>query len=85
MLLHKIDGQVARINAVYLLNADEGVITISDDRSVRVYLKRDNGQFWPSILHFLPFAPVCMCFDESKLRYVLNCYYPIMFPHSLVI
>ncbi|VDN21177.1 unnamed protein product [Gongylonema pulchrum] len=68
VLLHKIEGQVSRINAVYLLAAEEGLITASDDRSVRVYLKRENGQFWPSIHHFLPFAPSAMYFDEKNLR-----------------
>ncbi|VDM49981.1 unnamed protein product [Toxocara canis] len=72
VLLHKIEGQVARVNAVFLLSKEEGVITVSDDRSVRIWLKRDNGQFWPSIHHFMPFAPTAMFFSEETLRLLVG-------------
>uniref|UniRef100_A0A8R1U2L6 FYVE-type domain-containing protein n=1 Tax=Onchocerca volvulus TaxID=6282 RepID=A0A8R1U2L6_ONCVO len=68
VLLHKIEGQISRVNGIHLLSTEEGVLTISDDRSLRVYLKRDNEQFWPSIYHYLPFSPSSMHFDEYKLR-----------------
>ncbi|MCP9263840.1 WD repeat and FYVE domain-containing protein 2 [Dirofilaria immitis] len=68
VLLHKIEGQISRVNGVHLLSTEEGVLTISDDRSLRIYLKRDNEQFWPSIYHYLPFSPNSMHFDEHKLR-----------------
>lgn len=71
VLLHKIEGQISRVNGIHLLSTEEGVLTISDDRSLRVYLKRDNEQFWPSIYHYLPFSPSSMHFDEYKLRYHL--------------
>lgn len=71
-LLHRIEGQVARVNAVFLLAKEEGVVTISDDRSVRIWLKRDNGQFWPSIHHFMPFAPSAMHFIEDKPRMLVG-------------
>lgn len=74
VLLHKIEGHISRINGVHLLSTEEGVVTISDDRSLRIYLKRDNEQFWPSIYHYLPFSPSSMYFDESKLRYRLSFY-----------
>uniref|UniRef100_A0A0R3RI87 FYVE-type domain-containing protein n=1 Tax=Elaeophora elaphi TaxID=1147741 RepID=A0A0R3RI87_9BILA len=67
VLLHKIEGQISRVNGVHLLSTEEGVLTISDDRSLRVYLKRDNEQFWPSIYHYLPFSPNSMYLDEDKL------------------
>lgn len=67
-MLHKIEGQISRVNGVHLLSTEEGVVTISDDRSLRIYLKRDNEQFWPSIYHYLPFSPNSMHFDEDKLR-----------------
>lgn len=67
-LLHKIEGHIARVNDVFLLTKEDGVITISDDRSIRIWLKRDNGQFWPSVHHYMPFAPTSMCFKEDKLR-----------------
>ncbi|VDK64863.1 unnamed protein product [Anisakis simplex] len=70
VLLHKIEGQVARVNAIFLLTKEDGVITISDDRSICIWLKRDNGQFWPSVNHFMPFAPTALCFTEQTLKFV---------------
>uniref|UniRef100_A0A8R1IFW2 Uncharacterized protein n=1 Tax=Caenorhabditis japonica TaxID=281687 RepID=A0A8R1IFW2_CAEJA len=71
ILLHKISGHVARINDVILLSKDEGVWTASDDRSIRLYLKRDNDQFWPSIHHFMPVAPTCIFYSEETYKFVL--------------
>ncbi|EPB73893.1 FYVE zinc finger [Ancylostoma ceylanicum] len=67
-LLHKIEGHVARVNDVVLLSKEEGVWTASDDRSVRLYLKRDNGQFWPSIHKIMPVAPTCLYYSEETSR-----------------
>ncbi|CAP37296.2 Protein CBR-WDFY-2 [Caenorhabditis briggsae] len=71
-LLHKIAGHVARINDVILLSKDEGVWTASDDRSVRLYLKRDNDQFWPSIHHFMPVAPTCLFYSEETYKLLVG-------------
>ncbi|XGW10453.1 hypothetical protein V3C99_012164 [Haemonchus contortus] len=71
-LLHKIEGHVARINDVVLLSKEEGVWTASDDRSVRLYLKRDNGQFWPSIHKIMPVAPTCLHYSEETSRLLVG-------------
>uniref|UniRef100_A0AC35U7E2 FYVE-type domain-containing protein n=1 Tax=Rhabditophanes sp. KR3021 TaxID=114890 RepID=A0AC35U7E2_9BILA len=64
-LLQKIEGQGSRVCVAYLLSKDDGVLTISEDRSVRVWLKRESGQYWPSIVHYLPRIPICFFFDEK--------------------
>uniref|UniRef100_A0A183GKD9 FYVE-type domain-containing protein n=1 Tax=Heligmosomoides polygyrus TaxID=6339 RepID=A0A183GKD9_HELPZ len=71
-LLHKIEGHVARINDVVLLSKEEGVWTASDDRSVRLYLKRDNGQFWPSIHKIMPVAPTSLHYSEETSRLLVG-------------
>ncbi|VDM71818.1 unnamed protein product, partial [Strongylus vulgaris] len=71
-LLHKIEGHVARVNDVILLSKEEGVWTCSDDRSVRLYLKRDNGQFWPSIHKIMPVAPTCLYYSEETSRLLVG-------------
>ncbi|KHJ86221.1 hypothetical protein OESDEN_14037 [Oesophagostomum dentatum] len=71
-LLHKIEGHVARVNDVVLLSKEEGVWTASDDRSVRLYLKRDNGQFWPSIHKIMPVAPTCLYYSEETSRLLVG-------------
>uniref|UniRef100_A0A0N5AHN7 FYVE-type domain-containing protein n=1 Tax=Syphacia muris TaxID=451379 RepID=A0A0N5AHN7_9BILA len=72
VLLHKTEGPVGRVNGVFLLSKEEGVITISDDRSVRIVLKRDNGSFWPSVHHFMPFAPTSLYFSEESMRLIIG-------------
>lgn len=67
-LLQKIEGHVARVNDVILLLKEDGVWTASDDRSVRLYLKRDNGQYWPSIHKVMPVAPTCLHYSEETSR-----------------
>ena len=37
-----------QVNGAVLVPGEQGVISISSDRSVRVWLLRDSGQFWPS-------------------------------------
>jgi len=40
-------------------------------RSVRVWLKRDSGQFWPSICHYLPSGATSVCYaKETKKIFV---------------
>ncbi|CAB3404438.1 unnamed protein product [Caenorhabditis bovis] len=72
VLVQKITGHVARINDVVLLSKDEGVWSASDDRSVRLYLKRDNDQFWPSIHHFMPVAPTCLHYSEETYKLLVG-------------
>uniref|UniRef100_A0A0N4Z348 FYVE-type domain-containing protein n=1 Tax=Parastrongyloides trichosuri TaxID=131310 RepID=A0A0N4Z348_PARTI len=65
-LLKKIEGHGSRVTSVFLLDKEDGVLTISDDRSVRVWLKRDSGQYWPSIVYYLSSTPTCFFYDESS-------------------
>ena len=50
---------------------EEGVISISSDRSVRVWLLRDSGQYWPSICHYYTdTAPTSLsyCHERRSVR-----------------
>ncbi|XP_045470295.1 WD repeat and FYVE domain-containing protein 2 [Harmonia axyridis] len=53
-LLAKLEGCTDEINAAVLIPGEEGVISVSDDKTVRVWLKRDSGQYWPSICQYMP-------------------------------
>jgi hypothetical protein len=37
-------------------------------RSVRIWLKRDSGQFWPSICHYMPSGATSVCFTKKVWR-----------------
>ena len=43
---------ILMIMMMIMMSGEDGVISISSDRSVRVWLLRDSGQFWPSICHY---------------------------------
>ncbi|CAB0038153.1 unnamed protein product [Trichogramma brassicae] len=49
ILLHKLEGCNDDINDACIIPGVEGVISICDDRTVRIWLKRDSGQYWISV------------------------------------
>uniref|UniRef100_A0A8C9WPE0 WD repeat and FYVE domain containing 1 n=1 Tax=Scleropages formosus TaxID=113540 RepID=A0A8C9WPE0_SCLFO len=51
VLVNKIEGHQDAVNAAVLIPKEDGLITVSEDRTIRVWLKRDSGQYWPSIYH----------------------------------
>ncbi|KAK3095101.1 hypothetical protein FSP39_010354 [Pinctada imbricata] len=53
-LINKLDGFNGDVNMACIIPREDGVISVSDDKTLRVWLKRDTGQFWPSICHSLP-------------------------------
>lgn len=69
-LAQKIDGQVDRIIGIFLLlkQEDDGFITINEDSTLRILLKRESGQFWPSIIQDLPNVPTALYCDEEHFR-----------------
>ncbi|MFH4975777.1 hypothetical protein AB6A40_002486 [Gnathostoma spinigerum] len=83
VLLHKIEGHPARVNGVFLLSKDDGVVTISDDRFLRIWLKRETDQYWPSVCHHLPFAAYALYMDEDSLRLIVGLINGCMYEFSV--
>ncbi|MEE6525485.1 hypothetical protein FKM82_025537, partial [Ascaphus truei] len=50
-LITKIHGHQEHVTGASFIPREDGVITASEDRTIRVWLKRDSGQYWPSIYH----------------------------------
>ena len=71
-LLHKVDGCTDRVTAVIILTTEDGFITVSEDKSVRVWLMRDIGTYWPSICHFLPSPCLCADYHEETRRLLVG-------------
>ncbi|CAD5113658.1 DgyrCDS2819 [Dimorphilus gyrociliatus] len=63
-LLRKIDSCEDNINMAILIQNEDGLISISDDKTIRIWLKRDTGQYWPSICHNLPAIPTCLEYEH---------------------
>ncbi|XP_061395820.1 WD repeat and FYVE domain-containing protein 2 [Musca vetustissima] len=70
-LLSKLEGSADDINAAILIPGENGVISVSDDKTIRVWLKRDSGQYWPSICQFMPSGCTCLYYlQETRQLFV---------------
>ncbi|XP_044726512.1 WD repeat and FYVE domain-containing protein 2 [Chrysoperla carnea] len=70
-LLSKLEGCNDDINAAVLIPGEDGVISVSDDKTVRVWLKRDSGQYWPSICHYMPSGATSMFYTvETRQLFI---------------
>lgn len=67
-LLNKLEGCGGTINMVLLIPREEGVITIGTDRTLRVWLKRDSGQYWPSIYQSFSAVPTAINYSMETRR-----------------
>ncbi|XP_026468436.1 WD repeat and FYVE domain-containing protein 2-like [Ctenocephalides felis] len=71
VLLSKLEGCNDDINAAVLIPGEDGVISVCDDKTVRVWLKRDSGQYWPSICQYMPSGCTSMFYTpETKQLFI---------------
>ncbi|XP_061774156.1 WD repeat and FYVE domain-containing protein 2 isoform X1 [Nerophis ophidion] len=71
-LLSKIEAFQDVVSAAVIIPKEDGVISVSEDRTIRVWLKRDSGQYWPSIYHTMPSACSCMTFNPETRRLLVG-------------
>lgn len=67
-LLARLEGHEDIINQACILEDEDGILSISEDRTIRIWLKRERGSYWPSVCHLLPSSPACFHFDQSQKR-----------------
>uniref|UniRef100_A0A674CI78 WD repeat and FYVE domain containing 2 n=1 Tax=Salmo trutta TaxID=8032 RepID=A0A674CI78_SALTR len=68
VLLNKIEASQDVVNTAVIIPKEDGVISVSDDRTIRIWLKRDSGQYWPSIYHTMSASCSCMSFNPETRR-----------------
>uniref|UniRef100_A0A8B9MVB8 WD repeat and FYVE domain-containing protein 2 n=1 Tax=Accipiter nisus TaxID=211598 RepID=A0A8B9MVB8_9AVES len=68
VLLSKVEGHQDVVSAALLIPKEDGVITASEDRTIRVWLKRDSGQYWPSIYHTMSSPCSAMAYHHDSRR-----------------
>ncbi|KAF2351144.1 WD40 repeat [Trinorchestia longiramus] len=71
-LLAKIDSPGHEVHAVQILSEGKSILSISDDKSVRVWQRRANGQFWPSVCHYLPSPPTSLHYTAASRTLILG-------------
>lgn len=71
-LIHKIEAsQDATVNAAVLLPSstrEDGVICCGEDRTIRVYLRRESGIFWPSVCNYASSPVSTLSFNAETRR-----------------
>nr|XP_054771468.1 WD repeat and FYVE domain-containing protein 2-like [Lytechinus pictus] len=68
VLMNKLEGCSGKVNSAVIIPKEDGVISVSEDRTVRVWLKRDSGMYWPSICHSLSSPATSMEFSSETRR-----------------
>ncbi|KAM4608511.1 WD repeat and FYVE domain-containing protein 2 isoform 2-T2 [Polymixia lowei] len=56
------------VNTAVIIPKEDGVISVSEDRTIRVWLKRDSGQYWPSVCQTMPTSCSCVSFNPETRR-----------------
>lgn len=74
-LVGKIESYDDTVNMAVIIPREDGIICVSDDRTVKVWMKRYTGQYWPSICQNVSGACVCMdfCIELRQLVVGLDC------------
>ncbi|XP_022791055.1 WD repeat and FYVE domain-containing protein 2-like isoform X2 [Stylophora pistillata] len=52
-LVNKLEGCSDVVNMAVTIPHEDAVISVSDDKSIRLWIKRESGQYWPSICHVM--------------------------------
>ncbi|XP_038051172.1 WD repeat and FYVE domain-containing protein 2-like isoform X1 [Patiria miniata] len=68
ILLSKLEGCNGTVTKAVIIPKEDGVISVSEDRTVRVWLKRDSGLYWPSICHSMQASCSTLEFNPQTRR-----------------
>ncbi|XP_002163345.2 WD repeat and FYVE domain-containing protein 2 isoform X1 [Hydra vulgaris] len=66
ILINKLELSNETIHMALFIPHEEAIITVSSDKTVRVWIQRDNGQFWPSICHYMQEVGLCLDFNKES-------------------
>ena len=67
-LVNKIDASTGEVNGIIQMPGKDAILSISSDRSVRVWLLRDSGQYWPSICHYMGGAATALHYNHQHRK-----------------
>lgn len=68
VLIDRIDGFDSDIFQAQILPKEEGFISTSDDKSIRIWLKRETGKYWPSVCYYAESNPTCLFYHPRPRR-----------------
>ena len=67
-LINKIDALTGEVNGIVQMPGKDAILSISSDRSVRVWLLRDSGQYWPSICHYMGGSATALHYNHQHKK-----------------
>lgn len=71
VLIDRIESIESVVSMAQILPKEEGFISISDDRSVRIWLKRETGKYWPSVCYYADVNPTSIFYHpETRILFV---------------
>uniref|UniRef100_A0A8D0CLW2 WD repeat and FYVE domain containing 2 n=1 Tax=Sander lucioperca TaxID=283035 RepID=A0A8D0CLW2_SANLU len=73
-LLSKIEAFQDVVSTAVIIPKEDGVISVSEDRTIRVWLKRDSGQYWPSVYHTMSSKYFCSLFFHPQYMFICKLY-----------
>ncbi|XP_068685348.1 uncharacterized protein [Montipora foliosa] len=68
VLVNKLEGCSDIVNMAVTIPHEDAVISISDDKSIRLWIKRESGQYWPSICHYMESACSALDYQGTSRR-----------------
>ena len=67
-LINKVDASTGEVTGIVQMPGKDAILSISSDRSVRVWLLRDSGQYWPSICHYMGGAATALHYNHQHRK-----------------
>ncbi|KNC85695.1 hypothetical protein SARC_02144 [Sphaeroforma arctica JP610] len=71
-VVHEVQGHINNVTCAKFLPKDQVFITGSEDQSLRVWVMRENGVWWPCSIEFLDSSITCLDFDTESRTLVVG-------------
>jgi len=65
-LLNRLELNGDIIFAAVFIPHEDSIITLGADKSIRVWVMRDNGKYWPSVFHHMPDVGHSLDFNKES-------------------
>ena len=70
--INSLEGHADIVNSVIYVPEQDAIISISDDKTLRVWVKRDTGMYWPSIWQTLESSATSVTYDSETRNVVVG-------------
>ena len=65
-------GHLSTVSDVHCINREDIYITASEDQSVRLWVKRENGVHWPCAIEYLDSPVTAMTYAEEAHKLLIG-------------